>query len=170
MAKDVPCAGIVGLVISGLPIKTCSASVAIPTDDSTHYFEDFVNPIVTKIKAHPNTAFAIIVEPGVIEKYALETTGTCQHVRDSWHRNVPLALKTLDQPNVITYLDGANGGVFGWTGRPWQGSISTPPSWFHQDEGTAIQGATELTETWKAAGPLTQFRGLAINVRGYNSW
>ncbi|KAH7381211.1 glycoside hydrolase family 6 protein [Phaeosphaeria sp. MPI-PUGE-AT-0046c] len=152
LADNVPCANIVGLVLSGLPFKTCTNLDLLPTDDSLYYSQAFINPIVAKIKARPNTAFAVILEPGVMEKYALDTTNACQHVRDSWHRNVPLALKALDLPNVITYLDGANGGVFGWTGRSWQGS------------------ATELTETWKAAGSLTQFRGLAVNVRGYNAW
>ncbi|OAK96863.1 glycoside hydrolase family 6 protein [Phaeosphaeriaceae sp. SRC1lsM3a] len=151
LADNVPCKNIMGLVLSGLPFKTCTRLDPMPTDDSWYYSETFIKPIVAKIAARPTTAFAIILEPGVVERYALDTIGTCKHVRDSWHRNVPQALKALDLPNVITYLDGANGAVFGWIGRSWQGS-------------------TKLTETWKAAGTLTQFRGLATNVRGYNSW
>jgi cellulose 1,4-beta-cellobiosidase len=165
----VPCINIVGLVLAGLPHKTCSSSRLAPTKDPWNYIAEFIDPIVSKITARPTTAFAIILEPGVMPNYALAPNGTCQHVKESWYRNVPPALKALDLPNVVMYLDGGNGGVFGWTGRSWQGT-TTPPKWFHQDEGTAIHGATELTETWKAAGPLTQFRGIAVNVRGYNSW
>jgi cellulose 1,4-beta-cellobiosidase len=139
------------------------------SDDPPDYIADFINPIVAEIAARPNTAFAIILEPGVMPYYALAPNGSCANVKESWYRNVPRALKALDLPNVVIYLDGGHGGVFGWTGRAWEGTMKSP-KWFHQHEGTAIQGATELTETWKAAGPLTQFRGLAVNVRGYNAW
>lgn len=101
--------------------------------------------------------------------YALAPNGTCENVKESWYRNVPRALKAFEVPNVVIYLDGGHGCVFGWTGRSWEGTIN-PPKWFHQYEGTTIPGTTELTETWWAAGPLKQFRGLAVNVRGYNSW
>lgn len=171
LISDVPCDHILGLVLSGLADHSpgCDGFQSLPADANT-YLKDFVEPIAASIRANPNTAFAIILEPGVLPIFALSPNKSCKPLRDDWHQNVPMALKALDLPNVIMYLDGGNGGVFGWTGRAWEGKTTQPPKWFHQHEGTAIQGATELAETWKAAGPLSQFRGLAINVAGYNSW
>jgi cellulose 1,4-beta-cellobiosidase len=169
LVQDVSCNHILGLVVAGLPYKTCLSSGTPPEQDPWNYLESFISPIASKIKEHSSTAFAIILEPGVLPNYALSPGDTCQHVKKSWYRNIPNALKMLDLPNVVMYLDGGHGGIFGWTGRSWEGTTKAP-EWFHQNEGTPLQGATELTQTWKAAGPLSQFRGLAINVRNYNAW
>jgi cellulose 1,4-beta-cellobiosidase len=169
-AEDVPCKNILGLVLAGLPFKSCDLTEGELGVDPWNYIEDFIDPIVRSISRHPNTAFAIILEPGIVANYALQPEAECDHVRDVWYSNVPRALKALDLPNVIMYLDGAHGGIFGWTGRTWQGTTSVVPEWFHGDEGSPIRGATEFTATWQAAGPLSQFRGLAVNVRNYNAW
>jgi cellulose 1,4-beta-cellobiosidase len=76
---------------------------------------------------------------------------SCEPARRSWRQNVPLGLKSLDLPNVITYMDAAHGGWLGW-----------------RDIQRA--GAKEIANTWKSAGELKQFRGIAVNVASYNSW
>jgi cellulose 1,4-beta-cellobiosidase len=92
------------------------------------------------------------VEPGVIGEVVTNLElGSCGHVRNSWRQNVPLALRSLDLPNVVTYLDAAHGGWLGWK------DIQSP-------------GAKEIADTWKSAGNLGQFRGIAINVASYNAW
>lgn len=76
---------------------------------------------------------------------------SCKHVRDSYERNVPYALKALNLPNVILYLDVEHGGVLGWK--------------------DVIPYATkDIIKTWTNAEKPSQFRGLAFNIKGYNSW
>lgn len=104
------------------------------------------------LKSFPNTAFALIVEPDVIlDVVANGQMAACQQLAKSYRENVPYALKEMNLPNVILYLDACNGGCFGW-------------------KENQKPGAQELINTWKNAGEPAQFRGVAINVAGYNAW
>lgn len=104
------------------------------------------------IKKYPSVAFAVIVEPGVIGEVVTNLDlSSCEPVRRLWRQNVPLALKGLELPNVVTYMDAAHGGWLGW-----------------RDNQRA--GAKEIVNAWESAGELKQFRGIAINVASYNSW
>jgi len=69
----------------------------------------------------------------------------------SYRENVPYALRSLNLPNTVLYLDACHGGWFGWTDNQ-------------------KPGAEELINVWKNAGEPLQFRGVAINVASYNSW
>jgi cellulose 1,4-beta-cellobiosidase len=104
------------------------------------------------LKAHPNTAFALIFEPNVIfDVVANGARPACQQLVKSYRNNVPYALRTLNLPNVIQYLDACHGGCFGW-------------------KENQKPGAQELIDTWTAAGKPSQFRGVAVNVAGFNAW
>ncbi|KAF2735859.1 cellulase, partial [Polyplosphaeria fusca] len=112
--------------------------------------------IVDIIRANSHTAFSLIIEPNAMASFVTNpNNASCSHVQRSYRQNVPLALKKLDLPNVVTYLDAAHGGIFGW--RYW--GIDYPNS-----------ASDEMLRTWTAAGTLTQFRGLAVNVGSYNAW
>ena len=82
----------------------------------------------------------------------------CAQAQSAYRSSVPKAINTLDIPNAITYLDAKHGGWFGWSASR---TIYDPKDI-----------ARELTSTWQAAGgsSLTQFRGVSVNVRSYNSW
>ena len=83
---------------------------------------------------------------------------TCPTAQDAYRASVSPALKALDLPNAINYLDAAHGGFFGWNSA--------------RTEYDMKDIANELTATWKQAGgqALKQFRGLAVNVKSYNAW
>ncbi|KAF2013619.1 glycoside hydrolase family 6 protein [Aaosphaeria arxii CBS 175.79] len=161
--QDVPCDHVVGIVISGLPFKQCTASNEPPKHETYDYQKDYIEPIVKKLKSYPNNAFALIIEPGVVGNFVINTNSNvttlpnadpsrnCTHVAASYRKNVPQALSALSLPNTILYLDAGHAGTFGW-GK------------------YRAQGAAELLNTWKAAGTPSQFRGLSLNVMSYNSW
>jgi len=93
---------------------------------------------------------------------------TCGHVKRSYRQNVPAALKKLDLPNAIIYLDGAHGGVFGWRVSVCRGCIGSAPDGSYIDHPS--DAALEFDRTWVEAGKPKQFRGLALNVGSYNAW
>ncbi|KAJ4287635.1 hypothetical protein N0V90_012338 [Kalmusia sp. IMI 367209] len=126
---------------------------------SSSYLDDFIAPIVARIKRHDKTAFALVIEPTILpfvvrNPYFKE----CATAQNAYRTNVPAAVKALDLPNTINYLDAAHGGYFGWT------ELRT--------KYDPKDIARELTATWENAGgsALKQFRGVAVNVKSYNSW
>ncbi|KAF2652533.1 glycoside hydrolase family 6 protein [Lophiostoma macrostomum CBS 122681] len=152
VVKDVPCHHILGLVLDGLPLKKCPGTGPGPTEDPWSYAEEYIDPIAATLKANPNTAFALIFEPdAILDVVANGTLLACQQLVKSYRTNVPYALRALNLPNVIQYLDACHGGCFGW-------------------KKTQKPGAQELINTWTAAGKPSQFRGVAVNVAGYNAW
>ncbi|KAF2260771.1 glycoside hydrolase family 6 protein [Lojkania enalia] len=155
--KDVPCKNILGVVLAGLPYNDCLSSRAPPITTLWDYQSQFIDPIVKIIKTHPNTAFALIIEPSVIANYLLNPDDeVCQRVKPIWYNNIPLALKSLNLPNVIQYLDAGHGGIFGHQDGPNYNDLK--------------KVSKELIDTWEAASRPEQFRGVAVNFRGYNSW
>lgn len=61
------------------------------------------------------------------------------------------ALKNLNLPNVVMYIDAGHGGWLGW-------------------DANLKPGAQELAKAYTAAGKPKQFRGIATNVAGWNAW
>ena len=60
-------------------------------------------------------------------------------------------MKALSLPNVVLYLDAEHGGILGW-------------------REVVKYAGQELIKTWTNAEKPAQFRGLAVNVNGYNHW
>lgn len=55
VAKDVPCNHVVGLVLDGLPLKTCSATGLGPDKDPWDYRQEYVdrmNPAVSLLNQY----------------------------------------------------------------------------------------------------------------------
>ncbi|PVH96450.1 glycoside hydrolase family 6 protein [Periconia macrospinosa] len=154
LTKDIPCNEVLGVVLSGLSRIDCPENnmpnvTALPSYESL-----FLNPVVRIIRENPTVGFVVIVEPGVIGKvvkFANVNTTSCDNVRQSWRQNIPITLRSLELPNVITYMDAAHGGWLGW-------------------KEVQREGAMEIANTWKNAGQLKQFCGLAVNVASYNAW
>lgn len=109
------------------------------------------------IKAHPNTAFAVILEPFVFPAYFNATTSASPpsaqqaNLARSYRTNIPVALSKLDLANVITYLDAGHAYALDW-------------------DRNRNKTADAIVELYKAAGRPAQLRGFATNVGNWNAW
>ncbi|KAF2755930.1 cellulase [Pseudovirgaria hyperparasitica] len=153
--KDVPCNNILGLVIYDLPGRDCAAKASngeLPVGSINRYKTEYIDPIVKLIKAHPNTAFALVIEPDSLPNLVTNANlATCQSSASGYREGVAYALKNLNLPNVIMYLDAGHGGWLGW-------------------DANLTPGAQELASAWKNAGSPAQLRGVSSNVAGWNAW
>jgi cellulose 1,4-beta-cellobiosidase len=114
--------------------------------------DTYAAEIVPILKANPNTAFALVIEPDSLPNLVtnIDLT-TCQESAAGYRDGVAYALKQLNLPNVVMYLDAGHGGWLGW-------------------DANLKPGAEELAKAYKAAGSPSQFRGIATNVAGWNQW
>jgi cellulose 1,4-beta-cellobiosidase len=104
------------------------------------------------IKKYPNTAFALLIEPDSLPNLVTNSQlTTCQQSASGYRDGVAYALKTLNLPNVVMYIDAGHGGWLGWNDN-------------------LKPGAAELAKAYKAAGSPSQLRGFATNVAGWNQW
>ncbi|KAI0377632.1 glycoside hydrolase family 6 protein [Hypomontagnella monticulosa] len=150
VASAVPCDHIVGLVLDNLPYKGPGQNGEFKNETLSQYQTSYIDPIANAVKASTNTSFAIIVEPRAFPKYFNET-GASDSLARSYRENVPYALKALNLPNVITYLDVGNSNSLDW-------------------DRLRNTTAKEAIAIYKAAGSPSQFRGFSTNVASFNSW
>jgi cellulose 1,4-beta-cellobiosidase len=152
---DLPCSNILGLVIYDLPGRDCAAKASngeLAYNELSKYKTSYIDPIVAKIKANPNSAFALIIEPDSLPNLVTNADlTTCQQSKTSYEDGVAYALKSLNLPNVVMYVDAGHGGWLGWNDN-------------------LKPGAAELAKVYKAAGSPKQVRGFATNIAGWNSW
>jgi len=152
---DVPCENILGLVIYDLPGRDCAAKASngeLAVGEINRYKTEYIDKIVSIIKAHPNTAFALIIEPDSLPNLVTNSDlTTCQQSAAGYRDGVAYALKNLNLPNVVMYLDAGHGGWLGW-------------------DANLKPGAEELAKAYKAGGSPKQFRGISTNVAGWNAW
>ncbi|CAK7205502.1 1,4-beta-D-glucan cellobiohydrolase cel6c [Sporothrix eucalyptigena] len=152
---DVPCTNILGLVIYDLPGRDCAAKASngeLKVGDIDKYKSQYIDPIVTLIKAHPNTAFALVIEPDSLPNLVTNSDkDACKQSATGYEDGVAYALKSLNLPNVLMYIDAGHGGWLGW-------------------DANLKPGAQELAKVYKAAGSPKQVRGFSTNTAGWNSW
>lgn len=152
---DTPCSDILGLVIYDLPGRDCAAKASngeLKVGELSRYKSEYIDPIVTILKAHPNTAFALVIEPDSLPNLVTNSDlSTCQQSASGYRDGVAYAIKQLNLPNVVMYIDAGHGGWLGWNDN-------------------LAPGAKELANAYKAGGSPKQFRGFATNVAGWNSW
>ncbi|KKY30972.1 putative exoglucanase 3 precursor [Diaporthe ampelina] len=153
--SDVPCDSILGVVVYDLPGRDCAAKASngeLAVGEVDRYKTEYIDPIAAILKANPNTAFALIIEPDSLPNLITNIDlATCQASAAGYREGVEYALSTLNLPNVVQYLDAGHGGWLGWNDN-------------------LQPGAEELASVYKAAGSPSQFRGIATNVAGWNSW
>ena len=151
----VPCDHILGLVIYDLPGRDCAAKASngeLKVGELSKYKTQYIDVIAKILKAHPNTAFALVIEPDSLPNLVTNSDlTTCKNSASGYREGVAYALKTLNLPNVIMYLDAGHGGWLGW-------------------DANLKPGAQELAKAYSSAGKPKQFRGIATNVAGWNSW
>jgi cellulose 1,4-beta-cellobiosidase len=152
---DVPCENILGLVIYDLPGRDCAAKASngeLKAGDVKTYKSGYIDPIAKILKANPNTAFALLIEPDSLPNLVTNADlATCKNSASGYRDGVAYALKTLNLPNVVMYIDAGHGGWLGWNDN-------------------LKPGAQELAKAYKAGGSPSQFRGWSTNVAGWNSW
>ncbi|KAH8778567.1 exoglucanase-6A [Diaporthe sp. PMI_573] len=152
---DVPCSNILGLVIYDLPGRDCAAKASngeLKVGELNRYKTEYIDPIVKILKAHSNTAFALVIEPDSLPNLVTNSDlSTCQQSAQGYRDGVAYAIKQLNLPNVVMYIDAGHGGWLGWNDN-------------------LNPGAKELANAYKAGGSPKQFRGFATNVAGWNAW
>ncbi|WYZ42031.1 hypothetical protein EsH8_V_000926 [Colletotrichum jinshuiense] len=153
--SDVPCDHILGVVIYDLPGRDCAAKASngeLKVGELNRYKTEYIDPIVKILKAHPKTAFALVIEPDSLPNLVTNSNlQTCQNSASGYRDGVAYAIKSLNLPNVVMYLDAGHGGWLGWNDN-------------------LKPGAEELAKAYKAGGSPSQLRGIATNVAGWNSW
>jgi cellulose 1,4-beta-cellobiosidase len=71
--------------------------------------------IVAAIKAAPNVAVALIIEPDSLPNLVTNANlTTCAASASDYKAGVAYALKNLNLPNVAMYIDAGHGGWLGW--------------------------------------------------------
>ncbi|KAI2630031.1 1, 4-beta cellobiohydrolase [Xylaria nigripes] len=152
---DLPCDHILGLVIYDLPGRDCAAKASngeLAYNEIDRYKTEYIDPIVAKIKANPNSAFALIIEPDSLPNLVTNSAlTTCQQSASAYEEGVAYALQSLNLPNVVMYVDAGHGGWLGW-------------------DANLQPGAQELAKVYKNAGSPSQVRGISTNIAGWNSW
>lgn len=116
---DVPCSNILGLVIYDLPGRDCAAKASngeLAAGDITSYESKYIDPIVAILKNNTKTAFALIIEPDSLPNLVTNSNlTTCQNSASGYRQGVAYAIKNLNLPNVVMYLDAGHGGWLGCT-------------------------------------------------------
>ena len=152
---DTPCTDILGLVIYDLPGRDCAAKASngeLAVGELDKYKTQYIDPIVKLLKAHPNTAFALLIEPDSLPNLVTNSDkDACKNSASGYRDGVAYALKNLNLPNVVMYIDAGHGGWLGW-------------------DANLKPGAEEIAKAYKAAGSPKQVRGIATNTAGWNAW
>ncbi|KAH8653157.1 putative Exoglucanase 3 [Tricladium varicosporioides] len=155
MLAETPCTDVLGLVIYDLPGRDCAAKASngeLKSGELSRYKSEYIDPIVAAIKAAPNVAVALIIEPDSLPNLVTNANlTTCQASKTDYQDGVAYALKQLNLPNVAMYIDAGHGGWLGW-------------------DANLQPGADMLTKVYKAAGSPKQVMGIATNVAGWNAW
>ncbi|KAK0708402.1 1, 4-beta cellobiohydrolase [Lasiosphaeris hirsuta] len=153
--QDVPCDHILGLVIYDLPGRDCAAKASngeLKVGEISRYKSEYIDKVVSILKDHPKTAFALVIEPDSLPNLVTNSDlQTCKDSAAGYRDGVAYALKQLNLPNVVMYIDAGHGGWLGW-------------------DANLKPGAQELAKAYTAAGKPKQVRGIATNVAGWNAW
>lgn len=71
--------------------------------------------IVANIKANPNVAIALVIEPDSLPNLVTNANlTTCQDSASGYRDGVAYAITQLNLPNVAMYIDAGHGGWLGW--------------------------------------------------------
>jgi len=155
MLAETPCTDILGLVIYDLPGRDCAAKASngeLASGQLSRYQTEYIDPIVAAIKAAPNVAVALVIEPDSLPNLVTNANlTTCQASASDYKAGVAYALKNLNLPNVAMYIDAGHGGWLGW-------------------DANLQPGADMLSSVYKTAGSPKQVFGIATNVAGWNAF
>jgi len=152
---DVPCDEIIGIVIYDLPGRDCAAKASngeLPVGALPRYKSEYIDEIVKIFKANPNTAIALVIEPDSLPNLVTNIDlKSCQDSKTGYEEGVAYALRQLNLPNIVMYIDAGHGGWLGWNDN-------------------LKPGAKGIADVYKKAGSPKQVMGVATNVAGWNAW
>lgn len=155
LETEIPCDHILGVVVYDLPGRDCAAKASngeLKVGELSRYKTEYIDKIAALLKSKPNTAFALVIEPDSLPNLVTNSDlSTCQQSAAGYRDGVAYAIRQLNLPNVVMYLDAGHGGWLGWNDN-------------------LKPGAQELARAYKAGGSPSQFRGIATNVAGWNAW
>lgn len=119
-------------MIYDLPGRDCAAKASngeLAAGDVATYQSKYIDPIVAILKNHSNTAFALIIEPDSLPNLVTNSDlSTCQSSASGYRTGVAYALKNLNLPNVVMYIDGGHAGWLGCAfNRPPPSSLDLTP-------------------------------------------
>lgn len=84
--------------------------------------------IAKQIKAFPNVAVALVIEPDSLPNLVTNINlATCQASAQGYRDGVAYALKSLNLPNVAMYIDAGHGGWLGWKDNLSMFPYNLPP-------------------------------------------
>jgi cellulose 1,4-beta-cellobiosidase len=108
------------VVVYNLPNRDCSAAssageLLVKEDGEERYKREFIDPITTEFKAHPDQPIVVVLEPDSLGNMATNMAiPFCQEARDAYKNGIVYAIKSFHLPNVSVYLDAAHAGWLGW--------------------------------------------------------
>ncbi|EHK97147.1 Glycosyl hydrolase family 6, cellulase [Glarea lozoyensis ATCC 20868] len=153
--SKVACGEIAQIVVYDLPGRDCAAKASngeLAVGEISRYKSEYIDPIAAAIKANPNVAVALLIEPDSLPNLVTNANlTTCQASKSGYEEGVAYALKTLNLPNVAMYIDAGHGGWLGW-------------------DANLKPGAEGIAKVYKAAGSPKQVFGFATNVAGWNAF
>ncbi|KAF9529868.1 1, 4-beta cellobiohydrolase [Crepidotus variabilis] len=152
--NEVTCDQILGIVLNMLPGKNCASERRRHPEELTlqEYNIKYVDQIVKIVKANPNVAVAVILEPETLPNIVNNSSvPACAKAKTAYENGIPYALHQLNLPNVVQYLDAGSGMLLGWTDH-------------------LVPTASFLSSILNLGGKPQNLRGIATNVASYEAW
>lgn len=143
-------------VVYDLPDRDCAAAASNGefsiADNGVANYENYIDQIVTQLKAYPDVDVVLVIEPDSLANLVTNlSVQKCANAQTAYKQCVTYAIQKLNLPNVAMYLDAGHAGWLGWSANI----------------GPAAQLFGSL---YTGAGSPKQVRGLATNVANYNAW
>ncbi|KIM20046.1 glycoside hydrolase family 6 protein, partial [Serendipita vermifera MAFF 305830] len=146
---------ILQLVIYDLPNRDCHATTSLGeytyANGGAVLYQQFIDSIVTTIKASPSSTVVAVVEPNSLVNLIVNLSDArCASVATAMKASITYACQALTSAGVYVYLDGSNSAFLGWP-------ANLPPA------------AALFASFYKATGSSPFMRGIATDVGGYNA-
>lgn len=143
------------IIVYDMPNRDCAAKssageLRLEQNGAARYRTEFIERIVTHIKAYPELPIVTIVEPDSLPNLATNMNlPTCVAARDAYVELTAYAIQRLATlPNVSIYLDAAHAGWLGWNDN--------------REKAVKV-----FKKVLKLAGGVDLIRGFATNTSNY---
>ncbi|KAI0053909.1 glycoside hydrolase family 6 protein [Auriscalpium vulgare] len=146
---------LVQIVVYDLPDRDCAALASngefTIADGGEAKYYDYIDQLVTQIKAYPDVRVVAVIEPDSLANLVTNLNVTkCANAQTTYLACVNYAIEQLSTVGVYQYLDAGHAGWLGW-------SANLGPA------------AQLFGQVYKNAGSSSFVRGLATNVANYNA-
>jgi cellulose 1,4-beta-cellobiosidase len=142
-------------VVYNMPNRDCAAKssageLRLDQNGATRYRNEYIERIVTLLKAYPELPIVTIVEPDSLPNLATNMNlPSCKEAHDAYIELTAYAIQRLASlPNVSIYLDAAHAGWLGWNDN--------------REKAVKV-----FKKVLKLAGGVDMIRGFATNTSNY---